>query len=93
MLSSDLLVSLCETDAEENKFVVRNQNGSLNRQMFEFYMGSHALRSGEPQEGAVYLIVDALLDGLKPDLIYTFKGENCESTFLGYKIDDAPLSV
>ena len=94
MLSSDLLVSLCETDAEEWKFVIRNQNGSLNREMFGFhYLGGHSLTHGTPKENAVYLIVDVLLINADPDLIYSFKGEEIESTFFGYLVDDAPAYV
>jgi hypothetical protein len=91
MLSSKLLISLCETDAEEVKFCHRNVNGSLSLTMLECHWdGEYHISCGKPIEGATYLICDALLEGCTPDLIYNNKGKDYESTMFGYIIDDAP---
>ena len=88
MLSSKLLIALCETDAEEWKFCIRNVNGSLSRKMRGF--NGLNLVYGTPVEGGVYLMVDAFLDGVHPDLIYTNKGKKFESEMFGYRFEDAP---
>ena len=89
MRSLDLLVALCETDAEDYKYCITNEKGSLERKMLEgTWAGGFTLKSGSPEEGAMYLMVDALLEDCKPDLIYSHKGEEFESTMFGYKIDD-----
>lgn len=93
MLSSELLLALCETDAEETKTCVRNHDGSLDRLMhFGDWFSGFERSCGKPKEGAVYLIVDALLDGLNPDLIYNRKcsEKGFESTMFGYLVEDAP---
>ena len=91
MLALDLLVALCNTDAEETKACFVNENGSLERIMLDgTWVGGFTLSSGTPDEGAMYLIVDALLEGCKPDLIYSHKDEKFESTMFGYRIDDVP---
>ena len=90
MQSLDLLVALCDTDAEETKACFRNENGSLNNIMLDgTWAGGFTLSCGEPKEGAMYLIVDALLEGCKPDLIYSHKEETFESTMFGYVIDES----
>ena len=89
MLALDLLVALCNTNAEETKACFRNENGSLEKIMLDgTWEGGFTLSSGVPEEGAMYLIVDALLEDCKPDLIYSHKGDKFESTMFGYKIDD-----
>lgn len=89
MLSLDLLVALCKTSAEETKYCHLNENGSLDQVMLEgTWVGGFTLSCGTPEEGAMYLIVDALLEDCKPDLIYSHKGDTFESTMFGYKIDD-----
>lgn len=89
MTALDLLVALCATDAEETKACFRNENGSLEKIMLEgTWFGGFTLVSGTPKEGAMYLIVDALLEDCTPDLIYNHKDDKFESTMFGYKIDD-----
>lgn len=90
MRSLDLLYALCDTDAEDVKTCILNKNGSLERTMkMGTWVGGFTLSCGDPKEGAMYLIVDALLDDCKPDLIYSHKGRKFESTMFGYEIDDA----
>lgn len=89
MTALDLLVALCNTDAEETKYCHYNENGSLDNVMLRgTWVGGFTLTSGTPKEGAMYLLVDALLEGCTPDLIYSHKGEKFESTMFGYLIDD-----
>jgi hypothetical protein len=89
MKALDLLVALCETDAEEFKYTHVNENGSLNKLMREgTWVGGFTLSQGTPKEGAMYLMVDALLEGCKPDLIYQHKGETYEATMFGYRVDE-----
>lgn len=89
MTALDLLVALCNTDAEEWKYCHYNQNGSINKLMLKgTWEGGFTLSFGEPKEGAMYLLVDALLEKCTPDLIYNHKGETYESTMFGYLIDD-----
>ena len=90
----DLLVALCNTDAEDYKLVHINENGSLDRLMKQgTWMGGFTLSCGKPKEGAMYLMVDVTLNDLKPDLIYVHKGETFEAPMFGYEIDDVPTPV
>lgn len=97
MLSSDLLVALCDTDAEEWKFCIRNREGSLSRKMFRFWEGGYKLSCGNLIEDGVYLLVDVPLDDVDPDVIYRSKffsnGEGIDTFMFGYLVDDAPASV
>lgn len=89
MTALDLLVALCETDAEETKICHYNQDGSLNRVMLKgTWYGGFTLQSGEPKEGAMYLMVDVLLEDCTPDLIYNHKDDKWEATIFGYLVDD-----
>lgn len=97
MLSSNLLVALCDTDAEEWKFCIRNQKGSLSREMFNFLEGGYLLTCGELVENGVYFVLDVPLDNLKPDVIYRHRhfsnNEDYDTFMFGYLMDDAPASV
>jgi hypothetical protein len=93
MLSLDLLVALCDVDCEEVKCCIRNENGSLNREMLKTWEGGHPIRNGEPKEGAMYLVVDVPLMDCKADLIYSHKGTDCESTLFCYMIDDSVVDL
>lgn len=85
----NLLVALCDTDAEDTKYCHRNENGSLNQVMLEgTWMGGFTLSCGQPKEGAMYLMVDVTLCDIKPDLIYVHKGETFEAPMFGYLIDE-----
>lgn len=95
MLSSTLLLALCKTDAEEIKYCHRNHDGSLDKLMhYGSWYGGLERSCGKPEEGRVYLMVDALLDGLSPDLIYNHKDleKGFEATVFGYLVEDAPAS-
>lgn len=97
MQSSKLLVSLCETDAEEFKFCIRNRKGSLSRKMYSFYDGGYLLSCGTLVEDGVYLLVDVPLEAFRPDIIYRHshhsKDEDYDTFMFGYLVDDAPASV
>jgi hypothetical protein len=91
MTALDLLVALCDTDAEEVKYCHYNENGSLDNVMLKgTWVGGFTLTCGTPKEGAMYLIVDCILEGCKPDLIYQHKKDDKkpECSMFGYLIDD-----
>ena len=91
MKALDLLVALCDTDAEETKYCHYNEKGSLNQIMLKgTWVGGFTLTSGEPEEGVMYLVVDVVLKDCKPDLIYQHKHkrEDFECSMFCYKIDE-----
>ena len=88
MLSFQLLNALCESGAEDVHFCTRNVKGSLDRMMKSIYWSKRCY--GKPEECGVYLMADALLENVAPDLIYSLKGKTFESTVFGYRIEDAP---
>lgn len=91
MTALDLLVSLCETDAEDYKYCHINKNGSLERIMLEgTWIGGYTLTCGQLKEGAMYFIVDVPLEDNKPDLIYVHKSDKdgFEASLFGYQVDD-----
>ena len=90
MLSSKLLIALCDTDEEVNKFIHFNQRESLVQYMRDFCMGFNHV-CGTPKSGS-YLMCDIPLSGVVPDVLFEhkskIKGKELTERFYGYLMED-----
>ena len=92
MLSSKLIIALCDTDeVEVTKFVHINHHDSLVPYMRDFCMGYTHL-CGTPVKDGMYLITDVALNGITPDVLFerTHKehGHTYTDRMHGYLIED-----
>lgn len=96
MLSSKLIVALCDTDEEVNKFVHFNQREDLVRYMEHFTMGYKHV-CGTPQKDGTYLMVDTELSGLVPDILFEHtqkvNGHVRVHRFYGYLMEEQKPQV
>lgn len=95
MLSSKLLIALCDTD-EGCRFVYFNQIDSLVRYMKDFRLGfDHVCGTLKPNES--YLMLDVQLDGIVPDLLFEHKrrvkGKDYTERFYGYLMEEQTFPV
>ena len=90
MLASSLIIALCATEEEVNKFV-HADGSSLVKYMEHFCLGYRHM-CGTPRIDGTYLMVDTELNGLVPDLLFEnttrVKGRAHTSRFFGYLIED-----
>ena len=87
MLCSKLIIALCDTDEEVNKFVHFNQRESIVRFMQDFCMGYKHI-CGTPRQNANYLMVDVQLDGAVPDLMFEHRSRNHIDHMYGYIMEE-----
>lgn len=91
MLSSRLIIALCDTDEEVSKFVHFNSKKSVVTYMKDFCLGyTHVC--GTPKSDGVYLMVDCALNGITPDLLFEHihktHGRTITARFYGYLMED-----
>lgn len=91
MLSSKLIIALCDTDEEVNKFVHFNERESLVKYMEHFAFGYRHV-CGTPELGGSYLMTDVELNGIVPDVLFEHhskvNGRPQTSRFFGYLMED-----
>lgn len=91
MLSSKLIIALCDTDEEVNKFVHINHHDSLVPYMRDFCLGYDHL-CGTPIAEGKYLMTDVSLAGITPDVLFerTRKahGRTYTDRYYGYLMED-----
>jgi hypothetical protein len=90
MLCSKLIIALCDTEDEVNKFVHFNQRESLVRYMQDFTFGYKHV-CGTPKPNANYLMCDVQLDGAVPDLMFEHKSKRYTSYFYGYQMEEPAM--
>ena len=85
MLSSRLIVALCDTYDDSVKFVHFNHGSSLIGYMEQFHV------CGQPKSGEKYLVIDCELTGVVPDVLFehTFKDKKAKTLrYYAYHIED-----
>jgi hypothetical protein len=93
MLSSKIIIALCDTDEEVDKFVHCNRNNSLIPYMKDFCLGFNHL-CGTPKDDGMYLITSVSLNGITPDVLfereYKAHGRTYSDRMYGYLMEDLP---
>ena len=91
MLSSKLIVALCDTDEEVNKFVHVNHHDSLIPYMRDLCLGYNHL-CGTPVDEGKYLMTDVALSGITPDVLFECAhkahGRTYTNRMYGYLMED-----
>jgi hypothetical protein len=90
MLSSRLIVALCDTYDDSVKFVHFNQGNSLIGYMEQYREGFKHV-CGQPKSGEKYLVIDCELTGIVPDVLFehTFKDKKAKTLrYYAYHIED-----
>lgn len=69
MLSSRLIIAMCDTYDDSIKFVHFNENNSIISCM-ELHHEGYKHVCGQPISGEKYLVIDCELTGLVPDILF-----------------------
>jgi hypothetical protein len=93
MLSSKLLISLCETIGKGNKFITFNDESKENEEgTIAAFMRDicYQFTAGCLKIGYDYLLSDEPLQDVIPDVIFSNVTDGGKTSMFGYIIDDAP---